>query len=223
MDPVRIAPSLLASDFARLADEIAEVEDAGADWLHVDVMDGHFVPNLTIGPPVVAAMKRVARRPLDVHLMIADPWQYADAFLDAGADVLTFHLEVADRGDAGALIEKIRDKGGRPGMAINPDADVTRLAPFLPGLDMVLVMSVFPGFGGQSFMPEVLPSVTALRGVLGFKGEIEMDGGIDPDTIAACAAVGTNVFVAGTAVFGSADRKARIADLRARAEASRPS
>ena len=154
MHPIRIAPSLLASDFARLADEIVAIEDAGADWLHIDVMDGHFVPNLTIGPPVVAAMKAVARRPLDVHLMIEDPWQYADAFLDAGADLLTFHLEVAGRGDAQALIDRIVARGARAGMAVNPDADVTELGPYLPGLDMVLVMSVFPGFGGQSFMPQ---------------------------------------------------------------------
>jgi len=222
MHPVRIAPSLLASDFARLADEVVEIEQAGADWLHVDVMDGHFVPNLTIGPPVVAAMKRVASKPLDVHLMIQDPWKYADSFLDAGADVLTFHLEVADRGDAGALIEKIRGRGVKAAMAINPDADVTRLAPYLPGLDMVLVMSVFPGFGGQKFMAEVLGNVKALREDMGFEGEIEMDGGIDPDTIAACAAAGTNVFVAGTAVFGAPDRAARIRDMRGLAEASRP-
>lgn len=221
MHPIRIAPSLLASDFARLADEIKEIEDAGADWLHVDVMDGHFVPNLTIGPPVVEAMKAVARRPLDVHLMIEDPWQYADAFIDAGADVLTFHLEVASRGDAQALIAKVKERGTRVAMAVNPDADVTQLAPYLPALDMVLVMSVFPGFGGQSFMPDVLSKVRALRGELGFAGEIEMDGGIGPETIEACAAAGTNVFVAGTSVFGAPDRTARIADLRQRAVAAR--
>jgi ribulose-phosphate 3-epimerase len=220
MHPLRIAPSLLSSDFARLADEIARVEAAGADWLHLDVMDGHFVPNLTIGPPVVAAIKKNARVPLDVHLMIEDPWRYADAFLDAGADVFTFHLEVADRGDPRALIEKVKARGARAAMSLNPDADVDRLAPYLPMLDMVLVMSVFPGFGGQRFMPEVLPKVEALRGRLGFRGEIEMDGGIGPETIAGCAAVGTNVFVAGTAVFGAPDVTARIKELRARAAAA---
>jgi ribulose-phosphate 3-epimerase len=220
MHPVRIAPSLLSSDFARLAEEIARVEAAGADWLHLDVMDGHFVPNLTIGPPVVAAIKRNARVPLDVHLMIEDPWRYADAFLDAGADVFTFHLEIAGRGDPRALIEKVKARGARAAMSLNPDASGDALAPYLPALDMVLVMSVFPGFGGQRFMPEVLPKVEALRGRLGFHGEIEMDGGIGPETIAACAAAGTNVFVAGTAVFGAPDVTARINELRKRATAA---
>ncbi|MEZ5965973.1 MAG: ribulose-phosphate 3-epimerase [Planctomycetota bacterium] len=217
--PVRIAPSLLSCDFARIADEIADVERAGADWLHVDVMDGHFVPNLTIGPPVVAKIKAVARCPLDVHLMITDPWKYADAFLDAGADVFTFHLEVAGSGDAFGLIDKVRARGVRVGMALNPDADVAGLEPYLPHLDMVLVMSVFPGFGGQRFMPEVLAKAQALRQRFRFRGDVEMDGGIDPETIAASAAAGTNVFVAGTAIFGVADRSRRIADLRKRAQA----
>jgi len=221
MNSIRIAPSLLACDFARLAEEIADVERAGADWLHVDVMDGHFVPNLTIGPPVVAAIKKVANVPLDVHLMITDPWQYAEPFLDAGADVLTFHLEVADRGDVGALLKTVKGRGARVGIAINPDADVGALAPYLPGVDMVLVMSVFPGFGGQKFMPEVLANVRHLRDELGFEGDIEMDGGIDPDTIGACAGAGTDVFVAGTAVFGQKDRGARMGDLRRRAAAAR--
>ncbi len=221
MHPTRISPSLLSCDFARIADEVARVEAAGADWLHVDVMDAHFVPNLTIGPPVVAAIKSVAQRPLDVHLMIDDPWTYADAFLDAGADVLTFHLEVADRGDALALIERIRARGARPAMALNPDADVERLRPYLPELDMVLVMSVFPGFGGQKFIPDVLATVRALPD-LGFRGEIEMDGGVAPDTVAACAAAGTNVFVAGTAVFGAPDAKVAIDTLRGTADAHRP-
>lgn len=211
---MRIAPSLLSCDFARIADEIASVEQAGADWLHLDVMDGHFVPNLTIGPPVVARIKKVARRPLDVHLMITDPWQYADAFLDAGADVFTFHVEVAAQGDALALMDKVRERGAKAGMALNPDAPVERLEPYLAHLDLVLVMSVFPGFGGQRFMPEVLATVRALRERYQFAGDIEMDGGIDPDTITACAAAGTNVFVAGTAIFGAPDRRARIARLR---------
>ena len=222
MHPIRIAPSLLASDFANLESEIAKVERGGADWLHVDVMDGHFVPNITIGPPVVAAIKRVATRPLDVHLMITDPWKYAGPFMDAGADVITFHLEVADRGDAQALIGEIKDRGVKVGMAINPDADVRDLAPYLPHLDMVLVMSVFPGFGGQSFMPEVLSSVSALRTELGFTGDIEMDGGIDPKTIESCAAAGTNVFVAGTAIFKAPDVPGRISQLRDLAAAARP-
>ncbi|MBK8100458.1 MAG: ribulose-phosphate 3-epimerase [Planctomycetes bacterium] len=213
---MRIAPSLLAADFARLGDEIASVENAGADWLHLDVMDGHFVPNLTFGPFIVQAMKKVARRPLDVHLMITDPWRYRDAFLDAGADLFTFHVEVAQHGDVGALLDSVRARGVKVGMSIQPDTPVERLLPWLPRLDLVLIMSVFAGFGGQKFMPEVLPKATWLR-TAGFRGDISMDGGIGSSTIAQAAAAGVNVFVAGTAVFGAPDRAARIAQLRAAA------
>jgi ribulose-phosphate 3-epimerase len=215
-----LSPSVLAADLAELSTAVDQCENGGADLVHVDVMDGHFVPNLTIGPPVVKKIKKVATRPLDVHLMIEDPWKYADPFLDAGADVFTFHLEVADRGDAMALIDKVKSRGARVGMALNPDADVHQLQPYLSSLDMVLVMSVFPGFGGQEFMPEVLDKVRTLRGELGFAGEIEMDGGIAPETIEACASAGTNVFVAGTAVFGATDVPARIAELRSKATAA---
>jgi ribulose-phosphate 3-epimerase len=182
-------------------------------------MDGHFVPNLTFGPPVVAAIKRVASRPLDVHLMIDDPWRYRDAFLDAGADLFTFHVEVEGRGDARALIGSIKQRGVKVGMSLQPDTPVERLRPFLRDLDLVLIMSVFAGFGGQQFMPEVLPKAAALR-ALGFAGEISMDGGIALATVARSAAAGTNVFVAGTAVFGAADRARRIAELRQRAQAA---
>jgi ribulose-phosphate 3-epimerase len=217
--PLRIAPSLLAADFARLADEVRSVETAGADWLHLDVMDGHFVPNLTFGPVVCAAIHEVATKPLDVHLMITDPWQYADAFLDAGAAALTFHVEVQDRGDVAALLARIRARGVKAGLSLQPDTPAGALAPFVEQLDLVLVMSVFAGFGGQKFMPGVLPKVAQLR-ALGFRGEVSMDGGIGPATIADSARAGTNVFVAGTAVFGAADRAARIAELRALASAA---
>jgi len=217
--PIRIAPSLLAADFAHLADEVASVEAAGADWLHLDVMDGHFVPNLTFGPFVVAALKKVATVPLDVHLMITDPWRYADAFLDAGADLLTFHVEVAKNGDVPALLGRVRARGARVGMSLQPDTPAEALAPYVRELDLVLVMSVFAGFGGQKFMPSVLPKVAALRR-LGFRGEVSMDGGIGGTTIADAARAGTNVFVAGTAVFGAPDRHARIAELRQLASAA---
>jgi ribulose-phosphate 3-epimerase len=212
--PIRIAPSLLAADFAHLAAEVRSVEAAGADWLHLDVMDGHFVPNLTFGPFVVAAIDKVATVPLDVHLMITDPWQYADAFLDAGADALTFHVEVAQHGDVAALLQRIRARGCKAGLSVQPDTPADALAPFVRELDLVLVMSVFAGFGGQKFMPSVLDKVGQLRR-MGFRGEVSMDGGIGPQTIAQSARAGTNVFVAGTAVFGAPDRAARIAELRA--------
>ena len=220
MHPVRIAPSLLAADFTELRAEVRSVEEGGCDLLHLDVMDGHFVPNLTFGPFVVEAVKRCASLPLDTHLMIQDPWKYADAFLDAGSDWLTFHVEVEDAGDVGALLRHIRARGCKAGLSVQPDTPAERLTPYLADLDLVLIMSVFAGFGGQAFMPSVLPKAATLR-EMGFDGEISMDGGVAPKTMAACAEAGANVFVAGTAVFGADDRAARIAELRQLAEQGR--
>ncbi|HVS17862.1 MAG TPA: ribulose-phosphate 3-epimerase [Planctomycetota bacterium] len=220
--PDLISPSLLSADFARLAQEVARVEAAGADWLHVDVMDGHFVPNLTIGPPVVEAIGRVSQRPLDVHLMISEPARYARAYAEAGAHVLTFHIEVARDAAAHEVVRAFRGEGvPQVGVSLNPDTPIESVAHLLEDIDLVLVMSVFPGFGGQAFKPEVLHGVRALREDLGFTGEIEMDGGIDPETIEACARAGANVFVSGTGIFEATDRAARIALLRRIAESKR--
>ena len=220
--PLLIAPSLLSADFARLAEEIERVEDAGADWLHVDVMDGHFVPNLTIGPPVVRSISKVARAPLDVHLMITDPLKYAEPFAKAGAHALTFHWEVTGTpAKAREVIRAFRDNGVQVvGISINPDTPVEPLGDVLGEVDMVLVMSVFPGFGGQRFIPDVLPKTAWLR-EQGYAGHVEMDGGLDADTIPRCVAAGANVLVSGSAIFGTPDLGATIARFRERAREAR--
>jgi ribulose-phosphate 3-epimerase len=219
--PNLISPSLLSSDFARLGDEVRRVEAAGADWLHIDVMDGHFVPNLTIGAPVVECLQRVATRPLDVHLMISEPARYARDFAKAGAHVLTFHAEVAPKTeDQREIIRAFRGEGiAKVGIALNPPCAIENIAGVLGEVDLVLVMSVHAGFGGQKFMPEVLRKVLWLR-ERGFVGHVQMDGGISEKTIAACAEAGTNVFVAGSAVFGSNDIPSTIARMRESARAA---
>ncbi len=220
--PILISPSLLACDFARLGEEVARAEAAGADWLHVDVMDGHFVPNLTIGPPVVQSIAGVARAPLDVHLMISDPRQYARAYARAGAHVLTFHVEVCPTpADAREVIAVFRGEGvAKVGIALNPDCPVERVFPLLPDVDLVLVMSVFAGFGGQRFLPETLAKTRAIR-ARGYDGLLEMDGGLNAETIPLCAAAGADVLVSGTALFGAPDMAAAVSRFRASAEAQR--
>jgi ribulose-phosphate 3-epimerase len=210
--PIRIAPSLLSADFASLARDLARAEEAGADLHHVDVMDGHFVPNLTIGPPVVRSVRRATSVPLDVHVMITRPLAFAEAFVKAGADGYTFHVEAED--DPVETARAVRALGAKAGITLNPDTPIESLRPLLPHVDRVLVMSVFPGFAGQSFLPESLDRVRAVR-AMGWDGELEIDGGIGPSTIADAAAAGADLFVAGSAVYG-ADEGVELAIPRLR-------
>jgi len=210
-----VAPSLLACDFGRLADEVHQVQEAGADWLHVDVMDGHFVPNLTIGPVVVKAIRRVSRIPLDVHLMINHPEQYLKAFIDAGSHYVTVHVEAPGLRTESVLVstlETIRKHGARAGLSLRPRTSAEALKPFLGSLDLILVMSVEPGFGGQAFMPDMIPKVRQLREW--FTGDLAVDGGINAQTGRQMRDAGANVLVAGTYVFHSTSYHEAIRSLR---------
>lgn len=210
MTRVLVAPSILAADFGRLAEETRRMEQAGADWIHLDVMDGHFVPNLTIGPQVVQALRSVTKLPLDAHLMIENPEKYVPVFVQAGADRVTVHAEAVS--DLGAIVRQIRALGAKAGVALRPQTGMEVLKPCLGELDLALLMTVNPGFGGQSFMPEVLPKIEALRKVYG--GHIQVDGGINDKTAASTRSAGADVMVVGTFLFRSADPQKAIASVR---------
>ncbi|WP_175988914.1 ribulose-phosphate 3-epimerase [Bacillus sp. Marseille-Q1617] len=212
---MKIAPSILSANFAELGKEIKDVENGGADYIHIDVMDGHFVPNITMGPMVVKAIRPLTELPLDVHLMIANPDQYIEAFADAGADYITVHVEAAPH--LHRTIQLIKSKGVKAGVVLNPATPADWIKPILEDIDMVLLMTVNPGFGGQSFIPSVVPKIKQIRSwaeVMNPALEIEVDGGINPETAAVCADAGADVFVAGSAIYNRSDRGAAIQELR---------
>jgi ribulose-phosphate 3-epimerase len=199
---IKLAPSILSADFARLGEQIQEAAEAGADYIHVDVMDGHFVPNITIGAPVVSSIRPVTTLPLDIHLMIEHPERYISAFVNAGADILTVHVEASPH--VQATIRLIKELGARAGVSINPPTPLGLVEEFLPHVDLVLVMSVNPGFGGQSFIPETLPRIANIRKMLddrGLRPELEVDGGINADNAPDIVEAGADVLVAGNSIF----------------------
>ncbi|MFO7177450.1 MAG: ribulose-phosphate 3-epimerase [Pseudomonadota bacterium] len=215
---IRIAPSILSADLGRLADEVREAEAAGADWIHVDAMDGQFVPNITVGPVVLQAVRRATALPLDVHLMVVDPDRHLEAFAEAGADILSIQLEATRHPQR--TLARIRALGKRAGLVVNPHTPEEAVRYLLPDIDVLLVMTVNPGFSGQRFLPQVLPKIRVLREWLDREGipvELEVDGGIHPGTAREVVAAGATVLVAGTAVFGQRDRRQAIAALRAAA------
>lgn len=212
---MKIAPSILAADFSRLAEEIKEVEAGGADYIHIDIMDGHFVPNISMGPFIVEAVRKVTNLPLDVHLMIENPNQYIHDFTNAGADFLTVHVE-ADH-HLHRTLQEIRKGGVKPGVVLNPATPASMLTNILEEVDMILLMTVNPGFGGQSFIENVLRKIREVRSMIdagGLNIDIEVDGGIHKGNVKSCMDAGANVFVAGSAIFNENDRKAAIQEIR---------
>lgn len=215
---IKISPSILSSDYGNLSSELKRMEACGADMLHIDVMDGHFVPNITLGAPIVKCIRKSSTLPFDVHLMISDPYKYIPDFVNAGSDIITFHAE-ADS-DIEKTIDLILASGKKAGLSVKPKTPVEAVYPYLDKLSMVLVMTVEPGFGGQSFMEDMMPKVSAVRSEIDRRGldvDIQVDGGINKDTILIAAKAGANVFVSGNAIFSSDDAEKTIADFKARA------
>ncbi len=212
---IEVVPSILSADFAKLADEIAEIESAGVNMVHLDVMDGNFVPNITIGPPVIAKLRKVSKLAFDTHLMIADPVKYAKAFVDAGANHITFHIEATDKPEK--LVDQLHELGCTAGICLNPETPVEALEKIAPLCDMVLVMTVRPGFGAQKFMPEAAKKIVQIREIVGPETRVEVDGGIDPQTTPIVVSYGADTLVAGNAIFSKSDRVAAIEAIRAAA------
>jgi len=216
---IKIAPSILSADFSKLGDEVREVEAAGADLIHVDVMDGHFVPNITIGPLVVEALRPITKLPLDVHLMIENPDQYIEAFAKAGADYITVHVEASRH--LHRTIQLIKSFGIKAGVVLNPHTPVHQIQHVLEDIDMVLLMTVNPGFGGQKFITSVIPKIQELSSIIkanDLQVEIEIDGGINEETIVPCAEAGATIFVAGSAIYNQPDRAAALTGIRTAGE-----
>lgn len=215
---IKISPSILSSDYGKLDKELKRMQDCGADMLHIDVMDGHFVPNITLGAPIVKCIRKSSTLPFDVHLMISDPYKYIPDFVKAGSDIITFHIE--SDSDTEKTIDLITASGKKAGLSVKPNTPVEEVFPYLDKLSMVLVMTVEPGFGGQSFMEDVMPKIRALKAEIKKRGldiDIQVDGGINSETISIAAKAGANVFVSGNAIFSSADPEATIRDFKMKA------
>jgi ribulose-phosphate 3-epimerase len=209
---IKIAPSILSADFSQLDRQIKKVERAGADLIHIDVMDGHFVPNITIGPAVVGSIHRATRLPLDVHLMITDPGKYLQPFIKAGADMITVHTEVTTPAGVRSFAKIVRKAGVKLGISLNPNTPVASVRPVLRWVDLVLVMSVYPGFGGQEFIPAVVPKIRQLRGE--FRGDISVDGGVNDKTAGCLIAAGATILASGSYIFKARDMKVAIERIR---------
>lgn len=212
---IKIAPSILSADFANLQKDIQDVEQGGADYIHIDVMDGHFVPNITIGPLVVEAIRPITKLPLDVHLMIENPDTYIPAFAKAGADIISVHVEASRH--LHRTVQLIKAEGVKAGVVINPATPVESIVPILKDVDLVLLMTVNPGFGGQAFIKDVLPKISQVRSLITERGlsvEVEVDGGVNPETAALCVDAGADVLVAGSAIYQQTDRKEAISSIR---------